>query len=293
MTTAVFSGAMEGDEPLPFDTTYLVHPVADLFPMLAEDELDELAADIKQRGLLQPLVLDGEGRILDGRNRLAACRLAGVEPRFTTYDGDDAAGFALAINGQRREMSKRQKATLGAVAILSSSLELEDQKVALALGVSKSSLSEALVLAPYKDLAGLVLSGAKPFNTALDEARARDRAEEEAQSNKARLRSAAPDLLALAEDERMSFDDAIGALEAREQKARQEMDAEKQREHQRSVEQARDIETARAKAAALLADLQANVVAIRLGAEYGAEGLVTKKMLAELRRAVDLLEEIL
>ena len=59
-----------------------VHPVAALFPMLAGDELEELAADIKARGLLQPIVLDAEGRILDGRNRLAACKIAGVEPNF-------------------------------------------------------------------------------------------------------------------------------------------------------------------------------------------------------------------
>jgi len=57
--------------------------------MLADDELDELAADIKARGLLQPIVLDAEGRVLDGRNRLAACKKAGVKPDFITYaDGD-------------------------------------------------------------------------------------------------------------------------------------------------------------------------------------------------------------
>jgi ParB-like chromosome segregation protein Spo0J len=59
-----------------------VHPVAALFPMLADDELGELAADIKERGLLQPIVLDAEGRVLDGRNRLAACKKVGVEPTF-------------------------------------------------------------------------------------------------------------------------------------------------------------------------------------------------------------------
>ena len=57
--------------------------------MLADDELDELAADIKARGLLQPIVLDAEGRVLDGRNRLAACKKAGVKPDLITYaDGD-------------------------------------------------------------------------------------------------------------------------------------------------------------------------------------------------------------
>jgi ParB-like chromosome segregation protein Spo0J len=66
-----------------------VHPVAALFPMLADDELDELAASIKANGLLQPIVLDKDGAILDGRHRLKACGKAGVKPRFETYKGDD------------------------------------------------------------------------------------------------------------------------------------------------------------------------------------------------------------
>jgi hypothetical protein len=79
-----------------------VHPVAALFPMLADDELEELAADIKERGLLQPIVLDADGRVLDGRNRLAACEIAGVEPRFITYEGNDPYGDGFSLNRRRR-----------------------------------------------------------------------------------------------------------------------------------------------------------------------------------------------
>ena len=34
-----------------------VHPAADMFPMMSDDELDELAADIAKNGLRQPIVL--------------------------------------------------------------------------------------------------------------------------------------------------------------------------------------------------------------------------------------------
>jgi len=77
--------------------------------LLADDELDELAADIAERGLLYPVVLDPDGRVLDGRNRLAACERAGVEPAFTTYEGDDADGYALAVNIARRNLLPKQR----------------------------------------------------------------------------------------------------------------------------------------------------------------------------------------
>jgi ParB-like chromosome segregation protein Spo0J len=69
-----------------------VHPIAALFPMLADDELEELAADIKARGLLQPIVLDAEGRVLDGRNRLAACEKAGIRNVCRRRGGPVATG---------------------------------------------------------------------------------------------------------------------------------------------------------------------------------------------------------
>ena len=32
-------------------------------------------------------VLDDEGRILDGRNRYAVCKLGGIDPYFVIYEG--------------------------------------------------------------------------------------------------------------------------------------------------------------------------------------------------------------
>jgi ParB-like nuclease domain len=58
-----------------------VHPAADLFPLLSEAELKELADDIKKNGLQSPIVLcrseDDKRYLLDGRNRLDALAVLG------------------------------------------------------------------------------------------------------------------------------------------------------------------------------------------------------------------------
>ena len=60
---------------------YVPHPAADIFPLLSEADLRELADDIKEHGQLDPIeILEDTNQILDGRNRYLACQLAGVEP---------------------------------------------------------------------------------------------------------------------------------------------------------------------------------------------------------------------
>lgn len=84
-----------------------IHPAADLFPLLGADELGKLAADIEANGLRNPVILY-HGEVLDGRNRLAACELAGVEPRFTSYEGADPVAFVISTNLHRRHLSAAQ-----------------------------------------------------------------------------------------------------------------------------------------------------------------------------------------
>lgn len=88
------------------------HPACLLFPPLADDELRLLADDIKQRGLLHPIITH-EGMILDGRNRLAACKIAGVEPRFEEWqETGSPIEWAISTNLHRRHLTASQKAAL-------------------------------------------------------------------------------------------------------------------------------------------------------------------------------------
>jgi hypothetical protein len=82
----------------------LHHPAADLFPMMAEAELAALADDVREHGLKVPILLDAEGRVVDGRNRFAACERAGVEPSFENMNGGDPLAEVLSRNVRRRKM---------------------------------------------------------------------------------------------------------------------------------------------------------------------------------------------
>jgi N6-adenosine-specific RNA methylase IME4 len=89
------------------------HPLAALFPMLAEDELQRLADDIAARGQEEPVWLL-DGHILDGRNREAACALLGIDAWTKEYEGKDPLGFVLSLNLHRRHLSESQRAMVAA-----------------------------------------------------------------------------------------------------------------------------------------------------------------------------------
>lgn len=90
------------------------HPASEIFPKMGHDELHALADDIKQHGLLEP-ILTLDGAILDGRNRFAACNLAGVEPQFSEWklNGESPTLFVISKNLHRRHLTTAQRAAIG------------------------------------------------------------------------------------------------------------------------------------------------------------------------------------
>src|SRR5215510_5306392 len=93
--------------PTMTDRTY--HPVCLIFPMMTPDELQSLADSIKTCGLLSPIIVDAEGRIVDGRQRYIACGMAGVEPKFVTNTTDPLA-LAISMNIHRSSKTVGQRA---------------------------------------------------------------------------------------------------------------------------------------------------------------------------------------
>jgi len=85
-----------------------VHPLAATFPLIEGPEFDALVASIREHGQKEPIAMSPDGVLLDGRNRLRACRELGIAPRIKIVEGDPEA-YILATNMTRRHMSTDQR----------------------------------------------------------------------------------------------------------------------------------------------------------------------------------------
>jgi hypothetical protein len=74
MDTIINPTDTENTEPQRWRDVLPIHPAAELFPLMSEEELRELAADIGANDLVEPVAIyrdpDLGDCLLDGRNRL-------------------------------------------------------------------------------------------------------------------------------------------------------------------------------------------------------------------------------
>ena len=127
-----------------------VHPAADLFPMMPDDELDEFAADIEKHGLRQAIDFQGD-KLLDGRNRLAAIHRIKDETRRNNLLGfvastkrvmqvSDPIAYVISANVRRRHLTTEKKREVVG-ALLKSRPERSDHATAEIAGVSDKTVA--------------------------------------------------------------------------------------------------------------------------------------------------------
>lgn len=91
-----------------------IHPDAEVFPLMSDDEFQRLADSIEKDGLLEPITLLDD-QILDGRHRDRACEERGIESSYVEWDpscGITPLEWVIARNLHRRQLSIAQRAAL-------------------------------------------------------------------------------------------------------------------------------------------------------------------------------------
>jgi ParB-like chromosome segregation protein Spo0J len=97
---------------------YSFHSRAAIFPLMEDDELDELGKNIAANGLLEPITIKDK-MIVDGRNRYRACKRTDhkfSEEDFVELPSDvDLLSFVISKNIVRRHLTAEQKREVIAV----------------------------------------------------------------------------------------------------------------------------------------------------------------------------------
>ncbi|MFF4926879.1 ParB N-terminal domain-containing protein [Kitasatospora sp. NPDC001261] len=197
-----------------------VHPLTATFPTMSEDELLDLAQGIKEDGQYEPILLDADGVLLDGRNRLAACNLAGVAPRFTTYKGDAPAGDAAwSLNARRRNLTQGQRAMI--IAMERSVSKSSARADAATYGISPARISLAATVIKYApSLVRPVITGAMGLDAAYEQARKNKADAKAKQAQYDLLRDQAPDLATRVTEGDLDLPAALTELERRQEEER-------------------------------------------------------------------------
>ncbi|MBQ6355281.1 ParB/RepB/Spo0J family partition protein [Candidatus Saccharibacteria bacterium] len=122
-----------------------------------EAELAELAASIKEHGVLEPLVLvreENKYKIVAGERRWRAAKLAGllkVPAIIRTLDAQHRLELSIIENAQREDLSAIELAT--AYAKLKTQFNLSDKEIAKRVGKSESAIKNTMRLLALPDMA--------------------------------------------------------------------------------------------------------------------------------------------
>ncbi len=120
------------------------HEAANIFPLMPYDELQKLADDIKANGLKNPIVLLDD-KVLDGRNRMLACKLAGVSSDFQSRNAEklgSPVSWVLSQNLHRRQLTATQRAFVAVEAEKLFAVEAKERQKTLNNAGGKVATSE-------------------------------------------------------------------------------------------------------------------------------------------------------
>lgn len=149
-----------------------IHPAANIFPMMTEEEYQGLKADIKEHGQRE-YITEWCGKIIDGRNRLRACEELGIEPDICELDADqDPYAYVISHNLHRRHLTESQRSMVaGRLAALKEGRPKKESKETPPIGGVSVADAAALLNVGERSVARakkVIEHGSKELNEAVD-----------------------------------------------------------------------------------------------------------------------------
>jgi hypothetical protein len=125
--------------------TLVPHPYALMLPALTDEEYAALKEDIREHGILYPVIVDEDWKILDGVHRVRIAGELGIEPPVSRHEGlteQRKLHLAVGLNTRRRHMDAERRREL--VRRLWAWHRLSVRQIAAATGWSKSTVGRDL-----------------------------------------------------------------------------------------------------------------------------------------------------
>jgi hypothetical protein len=171
--------------------------------------------------------MNGSKLLVDGRNRLRACELAGIEPRYEEieFENDDEIWKFVRSRSERRDLTKGERAMLLAFLYpepgkAHRGKKGESKSTAENAGLSLRRLEQARAVYRYsRELAEAVRDGVMTLDEALDRVKTDQRDLKSADEKHAQLSSEAPDLADQVHKEKLTLGEAWAAFEQRKRDA--------------------------------------------------------------------------
>ena len=186
-----------------------IHPLAAIFPEMEGKDSEQLMPSIAAAGQQVPVIMYN-GVLLDGRNRLNACRALGITVKAVEWQGTGTAEeLIIALNLHRRHLTASQRAAL-AVKLLPAL----EQQAAERMEAGVSNPSEKVPQGRAVDLAGTQVGvSGKTVAKARKIAEASEETYQELLSGKLTLAQAAKEIKAADAPESPSELKRLSALE--------------------------------------------------------------------------------
>jgi ParB family chromosome partitioning protein len=134
--------------------------------LFSEAELEDLSASIRERGIIQPIVVRGRGQdiyeIIAGERRWRAAQRAGLhEVPIVVIDASDGEALELAIieNVQRSDLNPLEEAT--GYQVLAAEFDHSQEEIAKIVGKSRSHVANTMRLLKLPDTVKAFINAGK------------------------------------------------------------------------------------------------------------------------------------